>query len=314
VDPTFPTSELVVPYELPPAVLARAQRLVAGAAGDSERVERLVKAMFDPEIFGLRFDSTATTSGAEALATRRGNCVALASVFIGLARTVGLDARYIDASSRVHETRYDADGTVVNLGHVTAVVLTGREQLGLDFARSGPLRWNRPLDDLEALAHFYNNRGFDLVELAQERGEPADWSGAARQFRLATAVRPTFARAWNNLGIAAAHLGQPGEAAAHYREAMRLDPDFPAPRANLGSLQLQQGDVPGALAALETAADLEPRGAHIQYLLGVARLRSGDREGAIKALRRTLSLRGGYPGAQALLEQLAPGSPGAGGS
>jgi tetratricopeptide (TPR) repeat protein len=311
--PGLPAADLVVPYELPPEAIERARRAVSSAAGDEQRLEQLVKALFDPRVFGLRYAADTTTTGAEALLARRGNCVALASVFIGLARALGLDARYIDASSRVHETRYGDDGAPVSFGHVTAMVLLGNQRIGLDFARAGTFRWYQELDDLEALAHFYNNRGYELLDQAQARGEAPDWEASARLFRLATEVKPTFARAWNNLGIAAARLGRRPEAAAHYRRAMTLDPRLAAPRANLGALRLLEGDLPGALEALESAADLEPAGAHIQFQLAVARLRSGNREGAIRALRRTLSLREGYPGAEALLQQLAPAAPGAGG-
>jgi hypothetical protein len=269
--------------------------------------------MFDPAVFGMTRDlTTTTTTGAEALRSGRGNCVALASIFIGLARSVGLDARYVDASSRVNETRYGEDGSTVHLGHITALVNTGNERISLDFARIGPFRWYQQLDDLEAVAHFYNNRGFELVDQAREAGEPPDWSEAERLFRLAVAVKPGFARGWNNRGIAAAHLGRREEAVSFYLVASQLDPAMAAPHANLGSSYLQAGDLPGALRELAAAAALAPSGAHIQYNLAVARLRSGDRAGALEALRRTLTLHAGYPGAQALMDRLAPGSPGAG--
>jgi hypothetical protein len=309
--PGIPAADVVVPYELPPQALEKAQRLVLWTRSEGEKVELLVKAMFDPAVFGLSGELTPiTTTGAEALRTGRGNCVALASVFIGLARAVGLDARYVDASSRVNETRYGDDGSTVHFGHVSAMVNTGSERISLDFARLGPVQWYQPLDDLEALAHFYNNRGYELVEQALEAGQAPDWAEAERTYRLAVAVKPGFARGWNNLGIAVAHLGRREEAAGHYRRASALDPAMAAPHANLGSSHLQAGDLPAALQELTTAAELDPKGAHIQYNLAVARWRSGDREGALTALRRTLALRGNYPGAQALLERLTPGSPG----
>jgi len=306
----------VVPYELPPEALARAQRLVVGARSDVDKVELLIEAMFDPALFGLRLDaltSATTATGAEALASRQGNCVALASVFIGLARAVGLDARYLDASSRVQEKRYGDDGTTVHFGHVTALVNTGTERIGLDFARIGPFKWYEQLDDLEALAHFYNNRGYEGMERAREAGTAPDWNEAERQFRLAVAVKPGFARAWNNLGVVAARQGRAEEAAANYRRAAELDPAMAAPHANLGAMHLHAGRLVAALEELDAAARLDPKGAHIQYNLALARLRSGDVPGALAALRRTLTLRGTYPGAQALLDRLAPGSPGAGG-
>ena len=309
--PGISPADVVVTYELPPEVLARARSLVWNTRGDADKVELLVKAMFDPEGFGLDHElTTTTTTGAEALKVGRGNCVALASIFIGLARAVGLDARFVDASSRVNETRYGDDGTTVNFGHVSALVDTGNDRISLDFARMGPMRWYRQLDDLEALAHYYNNRGFEVLELSrQETGAP-DWAEAARLFGLAVAVKPTFARGWNNLGIAAARLGRGDEAQAHYRRAIALDPAMAAPHANLGAILLQSGQLQAALQELDAAAALDHKGAHITYNLAVARLRAGDREGALEAVRRTIALRPDYPGAEVLLERLVPGEVG----
>jgi Flp pilus assembly protein TadD len=183
-------------------------------------------------------------------------------------------------------------------------VTTGSEKIGLDFAKLGRFRRYDVLDDMEAVAHFYNNRGYEQAERARERGEAPDWGEAERLFRLAVVAKPTFARGWNNLGIAVARQGRSSEAATHYRKAASLDPLLAAPHANLGALLLQSGDLPAALVELNAAAALDPRGAHIQYNLAVARLRSGDRSGAMEALQRTVSLHPTYPGAQALIEQL----------
>jgi len=302
--PAIPAADVVVPFELPPEALATAQRLVANTRVDDQRVEILVRAMFDPDVYGLRYDASSTTSGAEALGSGRGNCVGLASVFIGLARSIGLEARYIDASVAVREIRYGEDGSTINFGHITAQVTTGSEKIGLDFAKLGRFRRYDVLDDMEAVAHFYNNRGYEQAERARERGEAPDWGEAERLFRLAVVAKPTFARGWNNLGIAVARQGRSGEAATHYRKAASLDPLLAAPHANLGALLLQSGDLPAALEELNAAAALDPRGAHIHYNLAVARLRSGDRSGAMEALQRAVSLHHTYPGAQALIEQL----------
>ncbi|MCM2332810.1 MAG: tetratricopeptide repeat protein [Anaeromyxobacteraceae bacterium] len=308
-----PSRDLVVLHELPPEALARADELVLHLTSNDLKVQALVRAMFDREQFGLRYDESATTTAAEALRARRGNCVALAAVFVGLVRAIGLEARYIDVSNRVHETRYGEAGSTVRFGHVTAMVDTGLERISLDFARFGPVKWYRVLDDLEAHAHYYNNRGYDFLDPAGEEPPAPDWPEAERQFRLATLVKPSFARAWNNLGIAVARQGRTGEAVGHYRRAAELDPRMAAPHANLGAAFLQRGEVAAALEELAAAAQLDPGGAHIQFNLAVARLRSGDRDGAVTALHRTLKLSASYPGAVELLERLTPGSPGAGG-
>lgn len=295
--------DAVVPWELGPDERARALAIVGRLESTDAKVGAILEAMFDDRWLGLRYAPRVTGTAAETIRAREGNCLALASVFVGMAREAGLDAYYIDASSRVHETVHGGDGMTVSAGHVTAMVVTAKGNVGLDFARLGPFVWYRTLDDVEAVAHFHNNRAFEGIDDARARGAPVDWEAAARDFRRAVEVKPGFARAWSNLGMAAAALGREEEADRHYREAIRRDPLLVAPRNNLGDLLLRRGDAAGALRVLEEAAALPASGAHVLYNLARARLRAGDREGALEALRR--SREGGYPRAQRLLDELA---------
>lgn len=301
--PGVPATAVVAPFQIDEAHAAAARTAIVGQSTDVERTRALVRLLFAPGGFHLHYAWGVTTAAEETLRRSEGNCLALAAVFVGLARAAGLHAVYIDASTRVHEMRYANDLTV-NAGHVTAMVASEHELIGLDFEQMGPIAWYRILDDLEALAHFYNNRGFELVEVAQERDESA-WLQAERDFRTAVQIAPRFARAWNNLGIAAARLGRPDEAIEHYRTAIESDPKLAAPRNNLGSLYFAQGRIAEAVEALDEASRLEPQGPHIQYNLALARLRAGDREGAAEALRQAIHLRGVFPEAQAALDRLS---------
>ncbi len=301
--PDLPAADVVVPYALDDADRARAWDIVSELRSVDSKVKALVGAMFDPNQLGLHYADAVTGDAAETLRARRGNCLALASVFVGMARAIGLEAYYIDASTRVHETTYGDDGFTVSAGHVTAMVVTPRGNVGLDFARLGPFVWYRTLDDVEAVAHFYNNRAYERIEEARARGAPVEWEAAGLDFRRAVEVVPGFASAWSNLGMADAALGREDDALRDYREAIRRDPRLVAPRNNLGALLLQRGDVPGALEALEAAVALPSSGPHVLYNLARARLAAGDREGALEALRRARAK--GYARAQRLLDQLA---------
>jgi len=301
--PALPPAEVVVPFEVGEAEAKVAKQIVSEAISSHVKVNRLMAALFDPEVFGLRYASGVSGDAVETLRRKEGNCLALASAFVGLARAAGLEAYYIDASTRIHETNHAEDGITVNSGHVTAMVVANDVNYGLDFARLGKIVWYRVLDDVEALAHFYNNRGWETVYLARERGEREDWEAAARDFQRATEVAPGFALAWNNLGLAEANLGLDVRAAAHYREAIRRDPRLAAPRNNLGSLQLRAGTNEEALETLEAATRLPTSGPHVTYNLALARLRTGDRPGALEALRRASG--DGYARAQRLLDELA---------
>ncbi len=300
--PALTPEEVVVPFEITAAHAALARRIVRDARTDGERVRLIVAALFDRAYFGLRYSPSVGGDAEETLRRSEGNCMALASVFIGLARAAGLEAHYMDASIRIHETRDAGDNLTVSAGHITAVVKTEEGNVGLDFGRLGAIQWYRVLDDVEALAHFYTNRGFDGLERSEERGAAVDWAAAARDFRLAVQVMPGFAPAWNNLGIAAVRLGQYEQAALDYRTAIARDPRLAAPHNNLGSLFLMTGDPGAALEAFEVAAELEPNAYHVQYNLAVARLRHGDRRGARVALERAIELRGRYQEAQLLLD------------
>lgn len=301
--PEVPRDEVVVPYEIGAAERKRAEEIVGRLESTDLKVKALVEAMFDPEQLGLRYAERVTGDAVETLRSREGNCLALASVFVGMARAVGLEAYFIDASTRIHETRHQEDGMTVSAGHVTAAVVTAKGNLSLDFARLGPFVWYRILDDLEAVAHFHNNRAFERIDDARARGAPVDWQEAALDFRRATEVKPGFARAWSNLGMAEAELGREDDAIRAYREAIRRDARLVAPRNNLGTLLLRRGDVAGARRELEEAAAIPGSGPHVLYNLGLARLRDGDRDGALEALR--LARERGYPRAQRLLDELA---------
>jgi tetratricopeptide (TPR) repeat protein len=305
----LPPSEVVVPYAVTPAHAARIQHLLTGVPGIRQKVELIVSALYDPAYFGLKYRAGAPGTAEEAFARGGGDCLALASAFIGLARAAGLEANYIDASVRIHETQYLGEETAVNLGHITAAVKIGQERFALDFEGMGKVTWYRVIDDAEAVAHLFNNRGYALLDEAQASGRAPDWAAAGLRFRQALSVKPEFARAWNNLGIAETHLGRVEQAISAYRRAISLDGTLAAARANLGGLYLARNDLPAAQAQLDAAARIDPGSAHAQYALALVRLRTGDRAGAREALERAVALRTGWKAAEELLSSLrAPGA------
>ncbi len=307
----IPRDEVVIPFEISAAHARQVQALVANTPDASEKVRILLDALIGPRGFALRYMVGVPGTAEQAFAHGGGDCLALASAFVGLARAVGLDASYMDASFRMQDTEYLGDQTTVKVGHITAYVRTTSDRYGLDFARMGRIYWYEPIDDIEAVAHYYNNLGYILLEGGGEGGTAAGWAGAEHQFALATQVKPDFARAWNNLGVSRVRLGRRAEARDAYRRAIAIDPKFPSPRLNLGALLLEAGEVEAAAEQLEEASRLDPTAPNVQYELGLVRLKRGDRAGAVKALEKAVWLRGGWPAAQALLDQLGAGGIGA---
>ena len=73
-------------------------------------------------------------------------------------------------------------------------------------------------------------RRYDLGSLLLELGAFAPATAALRE---AVRLRPDYAEAHNNLGIALASQGLIGEAVGHWKEALRIKPDFADARVNL---------------------------------------------------------------------------------
>ena len=98
---------------------------------------------------------------------------------------------------------------------------------------------------------------------------------AIASFRTAIEIKPRFASAENNLGLALAHQGKLQEAMRHYRLALEYSPAYPqamiyyrqalaiapynaAAYKNLGLALAALGDVQQAIGCLETALRLNP--------------------------------------------------------
>ena len=77
---------------------------------------------------------------------------------------------------------------------------------------------------------------------------------AIEAYREALRLKPDFADAWNNLGVAYGKLGRHQEAIEAYREALRLKPDDAAAWYNLGVCIRRTGPSPGGHRSLPGGA------------------------------------------------------------
>jgi hypothetical protein len=298
------TDTVPVPFVVDAATVERVRHLVPRAARAEARARALADVLVSPDGLGLRYRSGQTGTSAEVLASGGGNCFALSSLFIGIAREMGLDAYYVDASDQVQDL-VENEGFVVSSGHVSAVVRTGAGSAVIDF--DGEIRSYRTLrilDDLQALAHFYNNRGYELLLDALRADRAPPWEEAHARFERASRLHPGLARAWNNLGIASARLGRPRDAERSYRMAIVQDPRLSEPHSNLGVLDFESGRTQAALRAFERAIELAPRNPYHHYHRALALAASGDRDAAIESLERALELEPEHVASRAKLIEL----------
>jgi len=124
-----------------------------------------------------------------------------------------------------------------------------------------------------------------------------DYPGAVTALKTATSLMSTNAQAWNYLGVAYQHAGQPADAALAYQRALNLDRDLVEAHYNLGCLWLEQ-DKPDVAKTEFTAYVLrrskDPEG---WTKLGMAQLRLRDLASAEKSFSLALAIDSNAAGA-----------------
>jgi tetratricopeptide (TPR) repeat protein len=125
-----------------------------------------------------------------------------------------------------------------------------------------------------------------------EQGRPAE---AIEDLKVAVSLLGTNAHAWNYLGLAHHHAGQPAEAVKAYQRALTLNQDLIEARFNLGCLWLEQNRPDLAKPELTAYTLRRPHGADGWLKLGAAQLRTRDLAGAERSFNEALRRSAGHP-------------------
>ncbi len=238
--PELQSEDIVIPHELSPENFKNARTLVSRHLGPKASVDDQVRALLmtlsSPTGLALRYEWAKTLDANETIEHGGGSCLSLSAVLVALARGMGIRAYFVDASTAANETQKDGEVTV-HSGHIAVILKYQGADAFIDFA--GELRdaaGTRRLDDRDVVAHYYNNRGYELIHSAQRAQQAVPWPRALESFRIAAKVAPRFALAWNNVGLALARLKRTSEAELAFRYALALDDNLDAARHNLASL------------------------------------------------------------------------------
>ena len=113
-------------------------------------------------------------------------------------------------------------------------------------------------------------------------------------YRRALELRPDYAEAHNNLGVAFKDQGKLDEAVACWRRALELEPDYAEAHGNLGVAFKEQGKLDEAVACCRRAVELKPDDAEAHNNLGVAFKEQGKLDEAVACYRRALELEPGF--------------------
>jgi tetratricopeptide (TPR) repeat protein len=128
--------------------------------------------------------------------------------------------------------------------------------------------------------------------------DPAQWEDAIEAYRRVVAIDPSYAAAWNNLGLLLHRLGRYDEAREAYAAALRESAACAEAAYNLGSLSEDTGDVEEAIACYRRALDVSPDYADAHFNVAGALSRAGRGDEAVKHWQRYLDLDAGSPWAR----------------
>ena len=237
---------LRAPFEISPEILALARKRVMATPRGPDRVRALVDFLSDPKPkgLGLRYDWATSYTAERTLELVRGDCVALATVMVGLGRGLGWPIYFAEARTPNPEIRELNEVTVLS-DHMVVIVVAKTVHQVIDFLGLVSAEYEiRPIDDLTAYAHLINNVAGHRVISAKKENSLEVWAAALDGFRLATRIQPDLGRAWNNLGIAYTRLGKFDDARDAYHRAVELDTVFGSPARNLTIMETRAAGAP----------------------------------------------------------------------
>jgi len=117
------------------------------------------------------------------------------------------------------------------------------------------------------------------------------FDNAVRSYRRAIMIKSDYAEAHCNLGNALYALGQLDNAAASYRLALKFNPGFAAAHYNLGHLMNSLGQLDNAVASYRRALAIKPDYCEAHINLGNALRDLGKLDDAVKSYHHALEIK-----------------------
>ena len=114
------------------------------------------------------------------------------------------------------------------------------------------------------------------------------------QAEILTAQYPGSYIIWNILGASRAQIGKFDEAIEAYKKSISLKPDFAEAYSNMGVALKNQGRFDEAIEAYKKSISLKPNDADTYYNLGVTLKDQGKLDEAIEAFKKSISLKPDY--------------------
>jgi tetratricopeptide (TPR) repeat protein len=270
---------IAVPFEINDEIREAMRGRAMPIGREKTRTSAILDFVF--ESLDLEYELSPTRDAIGTYRARSGNCLSFVNLFVGMSREVQLNPFYVEVTD-FQRWNY-REGVVVSQGHIVAGMSVDGQLSTFDFLpyQAKAYRDFKPIDDLTAIAHFYNNIGAEaLLEDDLENAEEA--------LRIAVDLDPDFNKALNNLGVFYLRTGQSGDAVQLFREALERDPADVALMTNLARALQTKGQAQEASELLAQLDEVSQTSPFYFVYRGEMALSDGDTAQALDFMREGL--------------------------
>jgi tetratricopeptide (TPR) repeat protein len=278
-------AQIEVPFELDDQIRGELEKLQK-IPSELRKINQVNAFIFDG--LDLQYSLTPTRNAVATYRTREGNCLSFVNLFVGVARQLGLNPYYVEVTDL--QKWNHREGMVVSQGHIVAGMYLDGILRTFDFLpyRRKAYRDFKPIDDLTAAAHYYNNLGAESL-LA------GDLERARELLTTATRIAPRFDKAINNLGVAESRAGHPEKAMEIYQRGLAISPDNSTLLINMARSLQQLGRQPEASELLAKIEGINTTNPFFFVYQGEMALSRGDANKALDYMVRALRLDNDLP-------------------
>jgi tetratricopeptide (TPR) repeat protein len=269
-----------IPFELNPEIRAELEKIQRlSSSSELRRINQVTSFIFDG--LDLKYELRPTRNAVATYHTRKGNCLSFVNLFVGVARERGLSPFYVEVTD--YQKWNHREGMVVSQGHIVGGLYLDGILRTFDFLpdRRKAYKEFKPIDDLTAAAHYYNNLGGEaLME--------GDLETARGYLETATRIAPDFEKAINNMGVVLARGGEPERALELYRRGLEVDPENATILTNMTRAYQQLGrskEAEDLLARIEATNTTNP---FFFVYQGEMALSRGDNRKALEYMTKAL--------------------------
>jgi len=117
---------------------------------------------------------------------------------------------------------------------------------------------------------------------------------AIESYKQVLKIKPDYAEAYYNMGVALKSKGNPEAAIDSYKQALKIKPNYAEAHNNMGNALTDKGNLEAAIDSYKQALKIKPNYAEAYYNMGVALRNKDDLEGAIDSYKQALKIKPNY--------------------